>query len=330
MIYIGYEELWKPIVIKEKYKTKYSISNFGKVRNDETGRILKDTMHGKYHMITLPYVDENGEHKKFGTHVCRLVAVAFIPIPKKYTKKGLGFDDLEVDHMRDGDPLNHDDDSIYNLQWITKKENIKKAHEAGLCEKTHTEGTKHLDWNRIIDKKNAMVGEKNATAIYSNKLIHKICKAIEKNKLSMREISEKYDVPYGLVTDIKGGKSWTHISCLYDLSKYSKRKNQYDTHTDEERAFLDKLIESGATNPEIYRLMKLDPTKDCGWISRRRKRSGHSISKRTVYSKEFIDKLHKLMIEGKTNKEIMKILNLDSCQKTYNLLAIHRRKVKDL
>ncbi len=323
MIYIGYEELWKPIVIKEKYKTKYSISNFGKVRNDETGKMIKSRMSGKYHMVRLSYTDENGKHKTFGTNVCRLVAIAFIPIPEKYKKKGLGFDDLEVDHMRDGDPLNHEDDSIYNLQWITKKENIKKAHEAGLYEKTHMKGIKHPDWDW-------MIGEKNATAIYSNKLIHKICKAIEKNKLSMREISEKYDVPYGLVTDIKAGKSRTHISCLYDLSKYSKRKNQYDTHTDEERAFLDKLIESGATNPEIYRLMKLDPTKDCGWISRRRKRSGHSVSKRTVYSKEFIDKLHKLMIEGKTNKEIMKILNLDSCQKTYNLLAIHRRKVKDL
>lgn len=323
MIYIGYEELWKPIVIKEKYETHYSISNFGKVRNDETGKILKDRMNGKYHMIKISYTDENGDCKQFGTNICRLVAIAFIPIPEKYKKKGLGFDDLEVDHMRDGDPKNHDDDSIYNLQWITKKENIKKAKEAGLYEKTHMKGTTHPDWDW-------MVGEKNATAIYSNKLIHKICKAIEKNKLSMREISEKYEVPYGLVTDIKGGKSWKHISCLYDLSKYNKRKNQYDKHTDEERKFLDKLIESGATNEEIYRLMKLDPTKDCGWISRRRKRSGHSVSKRTVYSKEFIDKLHGLMIEGKTNKEIMNILNLDSCQKTYNLLAIHRKKVNNL
>jgi hypothetical protein len=323
MIYLGFEEKWKPIVIKEKYETKYSISNFGKVRNDETGKILKDTMNGKYHMIFLPYTDENGEHKKFGTNICRLVAIAFIPIPKKYAKKGLGFDDLEVDHIRDGDPKNHEDDSVYNLQWITKKENIEKAKDVGLYEKVNLKGIKQPDWDW-------MVGEKNANAIYDAKLIHKICRAIEKNELSMREISEKYNVPYGLITDIKAGKSWTSISCMYDFSKYNKRKNQYDTHTDEERAFLDKLIESGATNAEIYRLMNLDPTKDCGWISRRRKRSGHSVSKRTVYPKEFIDKLHGLMLEGKTNKEIMKILNLESCQKTYNLLAIHRRKVNKM
>lgn len=323
MIEIGFEdEKWRQIVIKEKYKTHYSVSSFGRIRNDETGKKLSPFKVKKYYVINIPYINDDGKRKTYGSSVSRLVAIAFIPIPEKYKKKGLGYKDLEVDHIRDDYAYNHEDNSVYNLQWLTKEENIEKAKDKGLYEKTHMKGTKHPDWDW-------MVGEKNATAIYSNKLIHKICKAIEKNKLSMREISEKYEVPYGLVTDIKAGKSWKHISCLYDLSKYNKRKNQYDKHTDEERKFLDKLIESGATNEEIYRLMKLDPTKDCGWISKRRKRSGHSVSKRTVYSKEFIDKLHGLMIEGKTNKEIMNILNLDSCQKTYNLLAIHRRKVNN-
>ena len=41
MVYIGFEEIWKPICIKEKYKTHYSVSNFGKIRNDNTGKLIK-------------------------------------------------------------------------------------------------------------------------------------------------------------------------------------------------------------------------------------------------------------------------------------------------
>ena len=323
MVYIGYEEEWKKIIVKNKYTTNYSVSNFGKIRNDKTGKILKPHKAGKYYLINIQYVNNEGKRKTYGSYISRLVAIAFIPIPERYRKLELDYNDLEVDHIRDGAWDNHDDNSIYNLQWLTHDENVEKAKNQGLYEKFNLKGTKQPDWNW-------MIGEDNANSIYDSKLVHKICKDIQKNELSMREIAEKYDVKYGFITDIKARKTWTHISCLYDFSKYNKRKNQYDTHTDDAREFLDKLIVSGATNSEIYRLMKLDPKKDCYWISKRRKNLNCSVSKRTKYDKDFIENLHKLILDGKSNKEIMKILNLESCQKTYNLLAIHRRKMDKL
>ena len=107
-------------------------------------------------------------------------------------------DDLEIDHIRDDDPLNHEDDSMYNLQWLTKRENISKAHEAGLYKKLNLIGKKHPEWGRS--------GESNPTSKYSEKLVRKICKALEKNKLTIVEIADKYEVPRDLIYDIKRGK----------------------------------------------------------------------------------------------------------------------------
>ena len=73
----------------------YSVSNYGRVRNDKSGRFLQLTARGdKYHRVTL-----NGQKHR----VHRLVAKAFIPNPKKYSS---------VHHL-DGLQNNHVD----NLCW---------------------------------------------------------------------------------------------------------------------------------------------------------------------------------------------------------------------
>ena len=55
----------------------YSVSSYGRVRNDKTGRFLRLTTRGdKYHRVTL-----NGQKHR----VHRLVALAYIPNPKNYS-----------------------------------------------------------------------------------------------------------------------------------------------------------------------------------------------------------------------------------------------------
>ena len=59
----------------------YQISNFARVRNTTTGRILKTTKDsGGYLMVIL---HKNGFQKQFNIH--RLIALAFIPNPHNYT-----------------------------------------------------------------------------------------------------------------------------------------------------------------------------------------------------------------------------------------------------
>lgn len=67
--------MWKKI---QNYEA-YSVSDSGEVRNDITGKILKQTIdRDGYHMATLHY-GLNGKRRWVGVH--RLVAEAFIPNP---------------------------------------------------------------------------------------------------------------------------------------------------------------------------------------------------------------------------------------------------------
>lgn len=92
------EEIWKKVSIDERY----SISNYGRVRNDKTGYILKTSDDGKgYRRISLY---KNGKNKQ--TFVHRLVAQAFIPNP----------DNLPFINHKDENPANN---FVDNLEWCT-------------------------------------------------------------------------------------------------------------------------------------------------------------------------------------------------------------------
>lgn len=83
-----------------------------------------------------PYVNKIGYlhvgfHGKDGTthmRVHRLVAMHFCPIPDRLKKLGLGFNDLQVNHI-DGNKLNN---RASNLEWCTQQENMIHAYDTGL------------------------------------------------------------------------------------------------------------------------------------------------------------------------------------------------------
>ena len=85
----------------------YSISNFGDVKNDRTGRIIKPHQNEKYVGISL--VNTEGR-KTIRLH--RLIAETFIPNPENKS---------QVNH-KDRDRLNN---SISNLEWVSPRENIR-------------------------------------------------------------------------------------------------------------------------------------------------------------------------------------------------------------
>ena len=91
----------------------YSISTEGRLRNNQTGKILK------------PYKQSSGylSYHILGRHLYahRLVAIAFIPIPGN---KG----SYEVDH-KDHDKTNN---TVANLQWITHSQNVKRSFDTGI------------------------------------------------------------------------------------------------------------------------------------------------------------------------------------------------------
>ena len=109
-------EIWKPI---EGTDGMYEVSNTGKVRSlNYLGRgitkELKPWKNGGYRRINLIVA---GKKKNFLLH--RMVAEAFIPNPDNKP---------EVNH-KDGDKWNN---SVANLEWATRRENITHADETGL------------------------------------------------------------------------------------------------------------------------------------------------------------------------------------------------------
>lgn len=100
-------EVWKYI---DEYPN-YIISNLGRVKNTETGRILSEKIDKDgYREVSLR---KNGKSTLKKVH--RLVATAFIPNPDNKP---------QVDHI-DGEKGNN---NLNNLRWVTRKENMNNPN----------------------------------------------------------------------------------------------------------------------------------------------------------------------------------------------------------
>lgn len=96
---------------------KYSVSNYGDVRNDKSGRILKLSNHKQgYKIVGLPRIREDNygrlRSQSVKVYVHRLVAMAF-----------LGNSNLQVDHI-DEDKTNN---RLDNLRWLSHRENTRRS-----------------------------------------------------------------------------------------------------------------------------------------------------------------------------------------------------------
>ncbi len=114
----------------------YSVSDFGNIRNDTTGRILKPGMTTTgYHMVVLMQ-DKRKSTKK----IHRLVARAFLLNPDNKP---------QVDHI-DNNPLNN---NLINIRWATRSENNQNTTKRS----NNTSGTKGVCWSEKNQKWRAYI-----------------------------------------------------------------------------------------------------------------------------------------------------------------------------
>lgn len=118
----------------------YQVSNHGRVRTfwkrkhyptgygtynyiSDTANIMSLSDDGNGYMKVMLYCKTDG--KRYCKKVHRLVAEAFIPNPY-----GLGY---TVDHIHSGREGKFDN-SVDNLQWMPRRDNIQKAYRDGVCD----------------------------------------------------------------------------------------------------------------------------------------------------------------------------------------------------
>lgn len=307
-IYYMDEEEWKPFKYKKEY-TGYSISSFGRVRNDKTGRILKQFIqnNGRYGFT----ISVNNKPHSF--KISRCVAELFIPNPNNLP---------EVDHI---DP-DQSDNYVDNLEWVTSEENKRRAK-----------------YNELYKGKK---GELNHSAIYNETIIRKICDHLVENELSFEKIAKKCKCTRNIVYDIYAQRRWTHISKDYDFSNYDYDKhnkvdrtgenNGFCKYTDETIHNVCKLLEENKKT--IGEISKLTGVKNSAILDILHKGLRYTISSQynianydmlpSGYHQKDLDKMDELIKEGKTTKEICNILKFPYNQKLICLVSKHRKRVK--
>ena len=100
-------EVWKKL---EKPFSKYSVSTYGNIRNDETEYVFVNNNTDLGYIRNGLTNEKTGKIKHFLRN--RLVAMTFLKCPGNYKNY--------VVHHKDNNTVNN---NVDNLEWITSKEN---------------------------------------------------------------------------------------------------------------------------------------------------------------------------------------------------------------
>ena len=205
------------------------------------------------------------DNKSYIKLLHRVVAIAFIEIPRKYISSGYDINTLEVNH-KDGDKWNN---NVSNLEWATPSENMLHSFNTHLhpivygdnhwnskltsndvvkicecleensmslreisemigCSKSDIQNIRNrYSWINIsknydIDKYDVKESHSGLRRM-NDDIVYKICEDLESGLYTMREISKKYDIPYGRVNDIKQRNTWSRISKSFNFDNYKSK-----------------------------------------------------------------------------------------------------------
>lgn len=166
----------------------YMVSTYGRIASVKLNNacMKKSLDNNGYEIISLETVNSRKTLK-----VHRIVMLTF-----KYNEN---YKNLEVNHI-DGI---HTHNWIWNLEWVTSSENTQHAMAIGLHAK----------------------GEQAVNSIFTDVEVHYICKQLELGvsipdiveEMKMRIYPREYSNLYGIISHIKNGYAWKHISSLYNI-----------------------------------------------------------------------------------------------------------------
>lgn len=171
-------EIWRPVV---GYESRYEISNMGRLvclftRNQFGLYPCRREVHGsRYNGYIRVIIMDKRVGRSCPIH--RLVAEAFLIRPEGKT---------EVNHKNG----KKEDNRLENLDWVTRSENIRHAHENGLMHPRRGEGchlSKFKEWQVLEIRERFKNGEKTS------------------------EMAKEYGVKHDTISYIVNRIFWTHI-----------------------------------------------------------------------------------------------------------------------
>ena len=142
------DEVFKKITVCENY----SISNYGRVRNDIRNTFLSPRKLRGYERVSLWYNNKANDHR-----IHRLVAQEFIPNPNNKP---------EVNHKNGI----RNDNRVLNLEWVTGEENVdhkKTVLNQGDTFKGTSNGNSTLTEKNVIDIRMSTLSRKELAEIYN-------------------------------------------------------------------------------------------------------------------------------------------------------------------
>ena len=158
--------------VKQIRDTQHYISEDGRVYNTKTKKYLSGSLDKDgYRRFRL-----NGLNVSFH----RILMEVFNPVEN--------MSELEVNHING----NKDDNTLANLEWSTRKENMEHLINSGLSKKCSNKGTQ------------------NGRAKLNENDVLEIKRLLQKG-LSYSKIAEQFGVGKTAISDIKNGKTWSHI-----------------------------------------------------------------------------------------------------------------------
>lgn len=197
-------EEWRPVV---GWNGIYEVSDCGRVRRSFDARrptrgpfVLQGTTNRfGYVWVTLQYKSEKRLEMRF-IHV--LAAEAFIgPKPEG----------CEVNHKDGVKSHNH----LWNLEWVTPKENQQHAVAAGLYlrgdrhpRRTNPKAWENVKWHTACPK---TTGEKNGCAKLTDAQARDIKIAYKNGGTTQYQLAQRYNVTKGAITHLCAGITWKHI-----------------------------------------------------------------------------------------------------------------------
>ena len=217
-------EEWKVI---EK-ATNYEVSNYGQVKNNNTNKILKQTLINGYFAVGLRI-----DNKTTTAFLHRLVAIRFLVCP----------DETFVVNHKDGVKTNN---NVENLEWVSRSENGKHAYRLNLHKPIRFGVSQYTLDNVFVREYESLLDAEKETGIY-NGHISGVCRGIRGRKTAGGYIW-KYTDYIPTTQPVPDGKIMTgypNYIITKDGRVYNSKRNKYLVPAKNEGGYMTLSLSDG-------------------------------------------------------------------------------------